>query len=433
MNKSSTFQIVIIAVFSAFILAGFFALYFTKSKNKDKDVATEVVLWGTIPGFYVSNMEKAVQAETAGIKINYREIKEDNFDSTLIEALASGRGPDAILISHDLILRYQDKIYPIPANVLSERGYVDSYISIAELFMSPWGYLGMPFSVDPMVMYWNRDMFSSAGIATPPRFWDEFYRLSEALTEKTENVEIKRSAVALGEFNNVNNAKEIISAMSMQAGVYPVSRGNDGYLKGGINENFQSVIDFYVEFANQSKAVYSWNRSLPNSLDMFAKGDLAVYFGFVSEANQISEKNPNLDFDISYFPQPRDAKTKITFGKTLGVSVLRWSSKVDTAIKLAMLFSSQEGVKAWHSMTTLPPIRRDLLGTIPSDTFNSVSFSSALWSKGWLDPDYKQTKTLFREMIDAINSGWMTSGSAINNMNTKLVYLLTGKQPQPTE
>lgn len=430
MNKSSPFQIVVIAIFGLFILAGFFALYFTKSKNNQSATATEISLWGTIPAFYVGNMEKAVKADEAGIKINYREIREDNFDSTLIEALAGGRGPDAIIISHDLILRYQDKIYPIPATMLSERGYIDSYISIAELFMSPWGYLGMPFSVDPLVMYWNRDMFASAGMATPPRFWDEFYRLAESLTEKTENVEIERSAVALGEFGNINNAKEIISAMSMQAGIYPVVRNSNGYLQGGINENFQNVIDFYVEFANQAKTVYSWNRSLPNSIDMFAKGDLGVYFGFVSESAQIAEKNPNLDFDITYFPQPRSAKTKITFGKTLGISTLRWSPKAETAIKLSMLFAGVDGVKAWNTLTGLPPIRRDLLGTIPSDTFNSISFSSALWAKGWLDPDYKQTKNLFREMIDSINSGWMTSSSAISNMNTKLVYLLTGKQPE---
>jgi hypothetical protein len=60
----------------------------------------------------------------------------------------------------------------------------------------------------------------------------------------------------------------------------------------------ESVLDFYTSFANPSKSLYSWNRSLPNSENAFLNGDLAFYFGYASEIKRIQDKNPNLNFDV---------------------------------------------------------------------------------------------------------------------------------------
>jgi hypothetical protein len=42
--------------------------------------------------------------------------------------------------------------------------------------------------------------------------------------------------------------------------------------------------------ASSVRPEYSWNRSLPNSSDAFANGDLAIYFGFASEYAKMKEK-----------------------------------------------------------------------------------------------------------------------------------------------
>ena len=58
--------------------------------------------------------------------------------------------------------------------MISERDFKNTYIEEGELYLAANGILGLPITVDPMVMYWNRDIFSSAAIAAPPSYWDEF-------------------------------------------------------------------------------------------------------------------------------------------------------------------------------------------------------------------------------------------------------------------
>lgn len=426
--KSSPFQIIVIAIFGVFIVGAFIALFLTKAGNANKS-AVEISLWGSVSSGRISAMSEALGLEKQGLKIAYKEIPADTFGQQLIEALASGRGPDSIIVSQDSISKYQDKVYPIPYQTFGERAYKDTYVSEAELFLSPWGVLSIPFSIDPMVTYWNRDTFSSAGISTPPKYWTEFPRLAEFLTKKSDSVSIAKSAVGIGEFSNINNAKEIIGAMAMQTGANFTARDTEGKLVNTIGQkgDLTSVVDFYTEFANPVKSVYTWSRALPNSQDMFARGDLAVYFGFGSELNKIKTKNPNLDFDLTYFPQPQDASTKMTAGQVLGISVIRWSSKADSAIKLALLFGSQGGVKVWSEMTGLPPVRREFLKARPSDAYGAILYDSALWSRGWLDPDYNRTKNLFRDMIESVTSGWLSSGESVRKFGAQLTNMLSGQ------
>ena len=114
---------------------------------------------------------------TERFESNLQEIPAASFDQTLIEALANGNGPDAIIIPQDSIVHYLDKIEPIPYQSFSQSAFKSAYITKAELFLGGNGVLAVPFSVDPLVMYWNRDLFANAGIAEPPQYWDEFLRL----------------------------------------------------------------------------------------------------------------------------------------------------------------------------------------------------------------------------------------------------------------
>lgn len=431
--KSTPFQIIVIAVFSVIIAVTFLVLFLSKGNSGgSRQNKVDLSLWGTVPSAYVQAVLGATEADKSGLNVTYKQIDPGSFDGAFIEALASGRGPDAIIIPQDSIISYQDKLYLIPYATISERNFKDTYVGEAELFLSKNGVVGIPFAIDPLVTYWNRDLFSSAGISKPPQYWDEFLRLAESLTKRNDSGSIRRSAVALGESSNITNAKEIISAMALQAGVPITTRSqSDDSVKNTFTSasgtGLQNVVDFYVEFANPVKSVYTWSRALPSSQSMFTQGDLAVYLGFAGELPVIQSKNPNLDFDFTYFPQPRDANNKITFGKVYAVSIVRWSPKAALAIQLAALFGSQAGVKAWSDASGLPPVRRDLLSQKPGNPYAAISYDSALWSRGWLDPNSARTKEIFRNMVENVTSGWMTTAQSVGKASSEMGNLLEGQ------
>src|SRR5690606_7116021 len=99
------------------------------------------------------------------------------------------------------------------------------------------------------------------------------------------------------------------SALILQTGnpvVHRTSRGLESALRDrGTSTLFPAAaaLDFFVQFADQSKSTYTWSRAMPEAQDAFASESLAMYFGFVNELVEIRNKNPNINLDISVIPQ----------------------------------------------------------------------------------------------------------------------------------
>lgn len=417
MKNISIFQVVLLGIFGFFILLA--VLLFSGvipgfTGGNKQEFLGNVSVWGTVPE---SSMTKIISDALLGDKsvaIAYTEFDMADFDRVLVEALASGTGPDVVLLPHDLIVRHSDKVYAIPYSTVSERVFRDTFAEEGELYLTPMGVLGLPLTIDPLVMYWNRDIFSSAGVTLPPKFWDEFPALTEKLVKRDTDGDFSQSAVALGEYSNVSHAKDILSMLVMQAG-NPITRrvGAEGRIDSVLAERRSgteagpavSAIRFYTEFSNSSRKAYTWNRALPLSRDMFTAGKLGMYFGYASEFPDIQRKNPNLNIDVSVVPQARSGGTRLTFGAMRGLSILKSSPNIPAAFRAVSLMSGSKISGATAVAFGLPPVRRDLLGERPSDAFFSVFYDSAIIARAWLDPMPVKSDAVFQSWVGDVLSG----------------------------
>ncbi|MBI2048817.1 MAG: extracellular solute-binding protein [Parcubacteria group bacterium] len=428
------FQTGLLIIFSFFIIFGVlvFAGIIPFFDSTPDGVGGEVVLWGTLPAVNIAApLEELNRANEDVFSVRYVEKKAATFDTELVEALASGTGPDMILLPHEFIVRHENKIFPVPYSSFSARSFRDSFIEEGELYLKDDGIVALPFSVDPLVMYWNRGIFADAGRAAPPAEWSEFLTLAPLITKKDTSLNISQSLVALGDFLNIRNAKDILSTLILQAGNPIVEKeGNTQRVtlrdqRGFVTPPAQSAFRFYTEFANPSKPIYSWNRSLPDSRDMFAAGDLAVYFGYAGERGALAAQSPRLNFDVAVVPQTKDADRKTTFGKMTGVAVLKNSRNAQTAFYAAFALTGKSFIDAFGKSSGLPPVRRDLLAEKPrnADALTSVFYDSALISSAWLDPQPAETNRIFDAAVRNILSGRSTVGSAVSEAHESIAAL----------
>lgn len=430
-----TFQAILLAIFGFFIIIGVAAIAtFGKFGGSGGEVVPAAgTIWGTLDATLVSEVLTLYNQDTDNLLsgVTYKQISEATFDTELIEALAAQRGPDAIILPSDFIMRYEDKIYPIPFTSVPERTFRDTFAEGSEIYLNDEGILAMPILVDPLVMYWNRSLFNAGGFSRPPSAWDELVTLSETLTKSDASFSILQSTIALGGYENITNAKEVLATLVMQAGT-PITvrvpeQGVDSLLSdrlGFAEVPADSAIRFYTEFANPVKPVYSWNRALPSSYDMFLRGDLALYLGFGSELFDLQEKNPNLNFDVTRVPQVPDGPTKSTFGRFYGIALMKQSDDVAGAFQAAFALSNAQAGQLWTDKFALAPVRRDLLANKPVDAYKSVFYSEALIAHGFLDPNPAETDNIFSQMVSDITSGRRSVGQAVGEADTRLQKLV---------
>src|SRR3989338_5304164 len=413
----NSFQTIILGIFGFFIIAGLLAVALVKQSGGQSVVSLS--LWGSVEKSAVEEIiRSSFDSET--LRVSYREIPEGSLDQEIIEALAAGHGPDMVLLPLELLTRYKDKLQIIPYATYTERTFKDAFIQEGDLFLVPKGIASFPFSLDPLVMYFNRDFLDEAGQAEPPKFWDEFIALGKNLTLRDDDGNISRSAVALGEYRNISYAREILATLLMQGGSPIVAKDSSGNRVSLNQSSSYSILDFYTEFANPEKPVYSWNRSLPNSRAEFLASRLGVYFGLGSEYKELQSGNPNLDFDVALFPRPRNSSVGITYGKLTGVSILRTASNPSVALQVALTLTTAKAGGILHSKTGLPPVQRGLLANKPTDAYGAIMYDSATRARGFLDPNPKVSAEVFRNMIESVTSGKARSSEALGKAQSEL-------------
>lgn len=418
MKKISVFQIIIIALFVIFIIAGVaaFALYKGGSANASLPAIT---VWGTFPADTFNQFVTKVNSTLPnGIVVHYVEEDPRTFTQDLTNAVVRGTAPDAILITPDMILSQEDKLTLIPYSALAERTFLDSYIQEADVYLNASGILALPFTVDPLVMYWNRDTFSAAGVAKPPTTWDQVAALVPKFTVKDGNGNIRKSAVAMGTFANVDNARELLGSLFLQVG-NPVTAATNAGLTSTVSVEASAdptpAIQYFSQFVDPSAAAYSWNRSLPDSKSAFLSGNLAMYFGYASELADIRAKNPNLNFDVAPLPQLKSGGIKAAYGRMYGFSLVRTSPNINAAFEIISTLTEPQYLSMLSQTMYLPPVRTDLIAAGSSDPYITIFDQEALVARSWLDADPGESANILGSLIDSVTSGAKTTEQAIGD------------------
>jgi multiple sugar transport system substrate-binding protein len=414
MTNLKPFQLIIMGIFGAVALLGLFLFAnFQGFSNGVKPVGP-VTIWGTLSGEAVTmSINSLKQTHPEYGSVTYIARPQASFNADLAEAIASGAGPDLIILSQEELLDARNKLSVIPSSSISERTFRDTYLPISELFLTQGGTYGIPFVVDPLMLFYNRPVLASSGAARPPSTWEAVTGLAASVNRQTEAQTITRSLIALGTYENVDNARGILSLLFLQSGygiTEPTATGYRSTLTKSTQQSFgimpsESALNFYTEFANPAKTVYSWNRSLPKSREAFLSGDLALYLGFASERASLEEANPNLDFDMAPSPSPSTAATRIAFGRVYAFAIPKSSKNASGAYRTAIGLSGKEALPQIAHELGMAPAQRALLAPQEGDLYEPVYFPEVLIADAWLSPGPTKTDTIFATMVGNVISG----------------------------
>ena len=394
------------------------------------------------------------------VRVVYKKIALESYQKELLDALAAGQGPDIFLISNSWVPAFVDKITPAPAvvdpKIINQQKFNSNFVDVtAEDFIDQGKIYGVPLSVDSLALYYNKDLFNQAGIATPPEDWNEFIADVIKLTKIDSYGNITQSGAAIGTVYNINRPTDILNLMMLQNGTEMVDNDGRAAFDKAIytadSSSFypgEEALNFYTQFANSKSSFYTWNPNLHYSIDAFSEGMVAMMINYSYNIDTIIAKSPKLNFAIAPIPQ-FEGKEPVNLANYWGFVVAKNaiaktpenSATVsnDTRIKEAWEFLTYFSTKPDGSFTAVssgvstgkkadpnfdpgvsfllktgqPAARRDLIEPQKTDPKIGVFAEGNLIAKTFYRKDASVVENIFAQMIDSVNKGQSAVSDAI--------------------
>ncbi len=357
------------------------------------------------------------------LSVAYRRLDEATYEETLVNRLAAGRGPDIFFLKNSWVTKHGDKIAPLPDGFpFDSRDFASTFVEepTKNLVSAEGQIRGLPLFIDTLLLFYNRDHFNAAGIAEPPKTWDEVAVLSRGLTRRDQAGDLTRSGLALGGSKNVEHSFEILNALMLQWGENFVDE------RGGIilGNNASEALKFYVSFSSPTDANFSWNENMPNSLDSLAEGKTSMALGFTADVTRLRNKNPHLNLGMAALPQRNVNQTPVNFPNYYFLAASRLSPHTVAAWQFMLFATSRDISKAYLENSGRAPARRDLISSGTSKAELTIPYRQALSAKSWPIPDETASRRLFAEAVRSAVTRSAAPDQAINKLREQLRLLM---------
>src|SRR6266480_1108054 len=279
--------IIVAVILFVFVLSRLF------SGNPKSEKATVVWwgLWEDPP--VVKSIIDSFQREYPNITVQYVKQDPKQYSERLIARIQNGTGPDVFRYHVSWLPMMQFVLSPLSSDAITPQDFQKNFYPVMQKDLVKNGAIyGIPLEIETLSLFINDQLFQTTGLK-PPENWTDFITAARALTVKDANGSIKTAGAALGTFDNITHAPDVVSLLLFQNGADPLDLENTKH-------NTSDALTFYTSFAKDQTKV--WSGDLDASIIAFSKGNLGMYFGYSYDVFNIKALNQNLSFSIHPVP-----------------------------------------------------------------------------------------------------------------------------------
>lgn len=394
-------------------------------------------VWGVFDDSDVlTPMTRAFHERYSYLDATYKKLTIEEYETELLNALASGKGPDVYMINNTWMPRYlvpgQERLKAASPITYDVKSFRDAFVDAAYDDLVVGGKIyGVPLHMDTLGLFYNKDYFASAGIATPPATWEVFLKDVKLLTRLDVRGNVQRAGVAMGTAKNVNRSFDILSLLMMQQGAQMVASDKsrvtfDGPLVIGQDSFYpgERALTFYTDFANPRKQVYTWNALQHFSLDAFIAGEAAMMVNYSRVIPVIESRAPYMHWGVAAMPQIASRDIDVNFGNYWALVVSNTSKHQEQAWQFLKFATERDAAKKYADKARRPVARKDLIDVQRSDEKLGVFAVQALSAKSWYQVDNLAIEEVFADMIESVVRGSDSVKDAIAKTAKKINILM---------
>jgi len=407
--------LLVVASLGAFVAV----LVIPKQENELRSEKATLVYWGlwedpNVIQPIISDFMK----QNPNIKVSFVQQDIEQYRERIRARIENGTGPDVFWFHNTWWDMLSDVLAPLPSDVITKNDFEKLYYKVSHKDLIKNGAIyGIPLEIDTLSLYVNIDLFNVNG-ASAPTNWIEFADIARQLTVKDTDGNIKTAGAAVGTFDNVTHAGDLIS-------LFFVQNGSNLYDLSSTSQQSSDALRFYTSFALDDKV---WDSTLDESVVSFAKGKVAMYFGYFRDYFAIKEANPDINLEIHPVLHLPEQDITIASYWAGGVSVK--SRHQEEALLFLKFLAQKETQQRLFAEQSHPYARIDMASLLKDDKVlypfisqaqNAVSsfFASDTADNGLND----KANEHLRNAVNAVLSG-ASYETAVDNLSQEVQKVL---------
>lgn len=435
-NRAATNIFTITLLFTTLMLLG---LGCKGGSQKAQEAAKPVALnWWRVGGSGqdIGSVLNDYRGIRPNVSVNITQIREEELENKLIQALADGLAPDVVSLPNSWLRGWQHRLAPLPptltlpylevtgtfkkesrwvlkdivsldSKTLKSR-YVDTVIN--DVYLDNKIY-GLPLNLDTLLVFYNVDLLTAAQFPEAPKNWTDFKTAAQAITRLDKQGQLLQNGAALGTTDNIPYYFDIVSALMLQNGTpmmtngrvtfsEPISVQGETYLPGS------DALRFYTDFANPTKETYSWSANEQSAREAFAAGKLGFMFGYWRDLATIKAMAPKIRIGVGNFPQIEGSFQTSYYANYYIETVLKQSQHQTEAWDLIQFITTPAEAKKYLDNSKRPTAQREFVTAQLADEDLSVPAAQVLTAKTWYQGyNIEAVQNTFKDMIKQVLAG----------------------------
>lgn len=347
--------------------------------NDKKQEPAEKQVEITLNGWGASPEEQELLQQTLdefmkkypNIKVKYEVIAEQYMDVIKTRLIGGQAGDVFYLDSIEApALFAHDVLEPLDDYVTAEFDIDDFEKPLLDAFKGQDGkYYGFPKDFSTLALFYNKKHFEEAGIAEPPKTWDELMDISKKLT--------KDGRYGLGVAPELARQMFMIKAFG---GEVADSNGMATFASPEALEGLQLVIDQHLidkTSAQPTEVGAGWGG------EMFGQGKVSMVLEGNWAIPYLDNTFPDLEYGTAEVPTVNGKKGTMAF--TVAYVMNKNSKHKEEAWKLIEFLTGKEGMKIWTSKGFALPTRKSVAAELgyDQDEYRGALVAGASYATPW--------------------------------------------------
>lgn len=437
----------------------FGVLIFLFARGGNKTVVSPVVkVWAPFDEKKIyDELTKPFLEANPGVSVEFKYIEASDakeYEAKVVDAIASGTGPDVWLIRTDWLPKHAPKLATMPEGLTwdLERGE-DEKEGLVRIFSKAiidqnsfqGSIYGFPLAVDSLALYVNdnaveriqKELSDADNPAADildqyPQTWADLEAWVRAITRKNKTT-ITQPAIALGTLSNTYAATDVYTAMLQQYGGTIYNTPTEVALHLALGDGSipaAQALGLYESFSSPTHPNYTWNETMGDPVKKFVAGELPMLIGYSTLESQMLRMNSEIS-GITIVPLPQRSKVVLPTDERTDFAAY-WTHVVPRASQNQQLaweyinFLIGEENQGLYSEKTLKSPYLDVNQNEPAVIEETGMGESSVFPRQVLNapavlkPDWQFVDQTLQSMMRSVQAGLLSVQTAVDTAANQL-------------